>query len=94
MDFFRLHQVFEVLRAVDTRGQDHPLHLLDYQIDRLYGARRLFRKDDTEIGHFLPGARDRVFAPVPDRDTGNNNDNDEQPNSDKGKVSAGTKTLI
>jgi uncharacterized heparinase superfamily protein len=94
MDFFRPHQAFELLRAVDTRGEDRPLHLLNNQIDRLYGARRLFRKDDPEIGHFLPGTGDRVFAPVPDRDTRNNNDNEEQPNSDKGKVSAGAKTLI
>jgi len=63
MDLLRPHQAFELLRAVDTRGEDRPLHLLDNQIDRLYGARRLFRKDDPEIWSFPAGsARSRLRA--------------------------------
>jgi hypothetical protein len=77
MNLLGSHQAFELFRAIDTGSDDHRSHLLQNQVYRLNRARRLLGEDNTEIGHFLPGASKRLFAPVPDRKTRSNNDNDQ-----------------
>ena len=70
------------------------MHLLQDQIDRLYRACRLLGEDNTEIGHFLPGAGECLFAPVPDRNAGGNHDHEKQSKPDKRKMPAGARTMI
>jgi hypothetical protein len=65
MDFLGCHRFPELLRTVDAGSADHCLGLLHDDIDRLDRSRRLIGQNTAENRHFLPGARNSLFAPIP-----------------------------
>ncbi|MFL5270181.1 MAG: hypothetical protein ACJ8AH_26930 [Stellaceae bacterium] len=77
MDFLGPDRMFELARIIDIGGVNHGLHLLQDEIDGLYRTGRLFRQDNPEIAGFLPGSRQRCFAPVPNGSAGGKNYDDQ-----------------
>ena len=65
MDFLCCHRTLKLFRTVDAGSEDHCVRLSHHDLDRLDRSRRLLRHNSTKNRHFLPGARNSLFAPAP-----------------------------
>ena len=94
MDFLGRHRVSKLLRIVDTGGGDHRLRLCRTRSTACIERAVCSARTIPRCAYFLPGARNGFFAPVPDGHAGGHGNDDEQPDPDKRKVSAGAKTTV
>ena len=63
-------QLFELRRGFHAGAECPVLDLIQYEVDRLQGARGLFGERDTEIFDLLRIDFDRFLPQVPNRQTG------------------------
>jgi hypothetical protein len=63
-------QLFELRGSFDAGAEYRVLDLIQYEVDRLQGARGLFGERDTEIFDFLRIDFDRILPQIPYRQTG------------------------
>src|SRR3954471_19632751 len=91
MDFLGCHCAPKPFRTVDAGSEDHCLRLSHDDLDRLDRSRRLLRHNSTKNRHFLAGAHNSLFAPVPNGKAGRSDDNEKQTNPGNRQMPAGTK---